>query len=142
MSSRRVMPTTKGACCHICEKAGENRQIVESHNFRDHKGRVVCQAFLQKLRNNKCQNCDKLGHFTDKCPNSRTSSSKSKIVPLSPYVKKDSPVESTASNPFMALEHYDDILDKIAFSEVAPNVTIRSKRMMRSWADMSDDDEY
>jgi len=132
----------KATCCHVCEKAGENRQIVESHNFRDQKGRVVCQIFLQKVRNNKCQKCDQLGHFTDKCPNAMVS--KAKIHPMKLLVKtikNDSHKTSVASNSFSALENDDDILDEIAFSEVAPNVTVRSKRMMRSWADMSDDDD-
>lgn len=155
MSCRVNKKTVKATHCHICEKAGENAQVCGSHNFRDQKGRVVCESFLQKLRSNQCYKCQQFGHFADKCGGK----AKDICVQIKKVVrflngppcviepKKKAVSESKASvNAFAAFaESSDDDVEKEEEQEAPPaNVTVRKpvvKAKPKSWAEWDSDDE-
>jgi len=122
--SRRIHPTSneqKAVSCHVCQKAGESSQMVTSHNFRDHKGRVACPFFVEKIMSKQCIKPDK------------TSSKEEMKVTLKP-VKKE------PSNRWDAL--VQESSDDETFAKIAPNVTVRRKikASQRNWADDSDDE--
>jgi hypothetical protein len=154
MSCRVNKKTVKATNCHICEKAGENAQVCGSHNFRDQKGRVVCESFLKKLRDNQCYKCQQFGHFADKCGGA-VKPAKDICVQIKKVVrflngppsviepKKKAVSESkTSVNAFDVLGELSDEEDE---QEAPPaNVTVRKpvvKAKPMSWADYDSDPE-
>jgi hypothetical protein len=146
----------KATSCHVCKKNGVSELLCNSHNFRDHKGRIVCPNFLEKMHSSKCYKCDQHGHFADHCPGTKTHdlSGLSKIFRFTrPATVKPEPVKVApkSTNAFDALA--DDSSD--AEGELSPNVTVRAKpaaklaanvtlrvaHVQKSWADYSDDED-
>ena len=127
--------------CHVCEKNGEAVHVFENHNFRDTKGRIVCERFLHKMRSNQCYKCDKVGHFADHCvvivrKNDICDEAKSVVDGLDKkkaVSKKAGPPQKTSQNAFAALGDSSD-----SEEEPAPKKT--SVKMM-DWADYYSDDE-
>ena len=148
MSYRLNKKTINATNCHICEKAGENAQVYGSHNFRDVKGRVACERFLQKLRDNQCYKCHGFGHFADKC----TGKAKDTCVQIKKIVKfldrvprEEEPKAKTDSkrsqNSFAAFE---DSSEEEEQDKPPANVTVRKpivKSKTMSWADYDTDEE-
>jgi hypothetical protein len=150
VNKKTVKGEVKATHCHICEKAGENAQVCGSHNFRDQKGRVVCERFLQKLRDNQCYKCQQFGHFADKCGGKAKDICVQikKVVrflngPPSVVEPKKAVSESkTSANAFDVLGELSDEEDE---QEAPPaNVTVRKpvvKAKPTSWADWDSDNE-
>jgi hypothetical protein len=127
--------------CHICKKSGKSFQIFASHNFRDLKGRIVCDSFLKKMSENKCSKCNGTGHFSDRC-SGYVQQSQSWTRPIHIHLTlKENKIENknipVSKNVFSILDN-DDEEDK-----PHPNVTIRKPVSAKTmcWADFSDDED-
>ena len=142
--SRRVIPTinrgkmvkgeVEAASCHVCKAHGKSEYCVNSHNFRDVKGRVCCPTMLENI----CSKCGVKGHFQSGC--SGPKEVKSHKSSSTKEVERDTIKDKTKVfvNAFDALADEDD----------APpaNVTIRkplsrAARLELNWADDSESDE-
>lgn len=145
--------------CHVCEKNGESAQVCGTHNFRDMKGRVVCDRFLKKMRDNHCYKCKGFGHFPDKCngiskPKSDISSDIKACIKLldrrlnheevkAAFKQKVKSESKTSQNAFAAFASSSD--DEEDDDKSPANVTLRKpvvKAKPKSWADYESDEEF
>jgi hypothetical protein len=122
--SRRVIKATE---CHVCKKNGENFQVCGSHNFRDTKGRISCDRFLKKMRENCCKKCYQVGHFEDKCTSKKlvNSSNTFKVK----VIKFDKVPTVVTQNVFSSFAE-EDVVD-------IPKKSAKTS----DWATWSDDEE-
>lgn len=146
---------SKATHCHVCEKNGASIQECGTHNFRDTKGRVVCERFLQKMRSSTCYKCQRVGHFADRCVIvTKTTGDASvdmarifKIIERSkrkvePKKEKEAPVSKGSANVFAALDESSD--DEKEDEKPPANVTVRKavdKPKIKSWVDWDSDEE-
>jgi Zinc knuckle len=158
MSLRVNKKTTKrdpkATHCHVCEKNGASIQECGTHNFRDLKGRVVCQRFLEKQKASTCYKCQRIGHFADRCtivPGSTVDVCMDVKKLLKRFdktsrqeePKKEKSSEKTSGNKFSAL--CDSSEDDEEVVKPPDNVTVRKPvdkpKPMKSWADWDSDEE-
>lgn len=149
--SRRVIPNNKSKLvkgevkatgCHVCKAHGKSTQMVDSHNFRDVRGKVCCPTMLE----NVCSKCGVKGHFQSGC-----TGPKEKKAFQDKVTEREDKKEKVAVppiNPFDALAGDDSDQD-----DAPPaNVTIhkpmsRTARLRMNWAvdalagDDSDEDD-
>jgi hypothetical protein len=146
--SKAVKGEVMATSCHVCKAHKKPFNIVESHNFRDHKGRVCCPTMLENI----CSKCGRKGHFQSKCEGLE------QIKEFKPYkspatkaeeynAKKENKekVKATPANAFAALEE-DSSDEEEAIKDDPPpaNVTLRkqeTKKVHKAWVDYDDDDE-
>ena len=143
--SKVVKGEVKATSCHVCKAHGKPFNIVESHNFRDVKGRVCCPTMLENI----CSKCGRKGHFQSKCEGLE------QIKEFKPYkspatkaeeyeAKKENKekVKVAPTNAFSALaEDSSDEEEAIKDDPPPANVTLRKSDPKKSWADYDDDDD-
>lgn len=142
--SRRVIPTIKGKFeakatgCHVCKAHGKPSQMVESHNFRDIRGKVCCPTMLE----NVCSKCGIKGHLQSGCTG--TPRRKSYQYTLTKATESETIKDKTK----VFVNAFDALADGESDEDDAPpaNVTIRkplsrAARLRLNWADDSDTDE-
>jgi hypothetical protein len=143
--SRRVIPSikskfTKGEVkatgCHVCKAHGKSIQMVESHNFRDIRGKVCCPTMLE----NVCSKCGVKGHFQSGC-----SGPKEKKAFQERVTEREDKKEKVAVppvNPFDALAGDDSDQDDPPPAKVTIRKPLsRAARLRLNWADDSESDE-
>jgi hypothetical protein len=144
---KHVKGEVMATSCHVCKAHGKPCNIVESHNFRDIKGRVCCPTMLE----NVCSKCGRKGHFQSKCEGLKEFKPyKSPATKAEEYeAKKENKekVKVAPTNAFSALEE-DSSDEEEAIKDDPPpaNVTIRTTlsraaRLKLDWADDSESDE-
>jgi hypothetical protein len=144
--SRRVPNNTKGkhvkvevmvTSCHVCKAHGKTCKIVESHNFRDTRGKVCCPTILE----NVCSKCGQKGHFQSRCEVS-TGFKKFKLPSMRMTDWKEKPnVGTSPTNAFAALTEESDSEEAIKDDPPPANVTVRKPVAKKSWADYDDSDD-
>jgi len=143
--SKVVKGEVMATSCHVCKAHGKPCNIVESHNFRDFKGRVCCPTMLENI----CSKCGRKGHFQSKCEGLKEFKPyKSPATKAEEYnAKKENKekVKVTPTNAFAALgEDSSDEEEAIKDDPPPANVTLRKsdpKKAQKAWADYDDDDE-
>ena len=142
--SHRVKSTNRGKAvkgevaatsCHVCKAHGKSEYCVSSHNFRDIRGKVCCPTMLE----NVCSKCGVKGHFQSGCTGAKAEAPRK---PYRSYATKA--VEHEAKEKSKAVVNVFELLDGDSSDDDAPpaKVTIRQTKVKRSWADMSDDEDY
>ena len=137
--SRRVTKKEVNATeCHVCKKSGESWQICSSHNFRDTKGRIACERFLKKIRENLCNKCNTHGHFSDRCTGKSEFKVNVKVFKHIGITCVEKPSAPTKGS-FSAISGYESEEEPAMVCPVAtkPKKNIRTD----NWADWTDDDE-
>ena len=69
-NNRYTKETVEKKFCGVCKNAGKSEAVYTSHFIKSVQGPngiVVCPTILQ----NKCFKCEKYGHFSDHCKNSK-----------------------------------------------------------------------
>jgi hypothetical protein len=129
------------------------------------EGRIICERFLQKMRNNNCYKCQGYGHFADHCKVNLKSTTQ---VSITIENKKTNDKQNISQNKFASLDDSCDEEEDVPPANVTlrklfsskkiawipdktpdevenkppANVTIRNKNNFRSksWADYDSDD--
>ena len=139
MSRRVTKKEVKATECHVCKKSGESWQVCSSHNFRDIKGRIACERFLKKIRENLCNKCNTHGHFSDRCTGKTEFKVNVKVFKHIGNACVEKPIVSNKGS-FSAIAGYDSEEEEQAV--VCPVAMKRKKNIKTDcWADWSDDDE-
>jgi hypothetical protein len=148
--SRRVQNNNKGkhvkveiiaASCHVCKAHDKPVHVIESHNFRDVKGRVCCPTMLE----NVCSKCGLKGHFQSRCEVStvfkpfKSLSTKYNAKKENKEKPKVVPVNAFAA---LAEESSDEEEEAIKNDPPPANVTLRKPDPKKAWADYESDDEW
>jgi hypothetical protein len=151
--SRRIVPSkgkqvrfeVAATSCHVCKAHGKPCNIVESHNFRDIKGRVCCPTMLENI----CSKCGRKGHFQSKCeglkefkayksPEKKAEDHKAKMA------IKEKPIPSI-QNTFSALAEDSSEEEEAIRDDPPANVTVRKpvvKKAQKAWGDYESDDDW
>ena len=131
--------------CHVCKAHEKPAHVIESHNFRNARGKVCCPTMLE----NVCSKCGLKGHFKSRCEVS------TEFKPFKSFSMKTS--ENNAKkenkekpkvvpvNAFAALaEESSDEEEEEAIKDDPPpvNVTLRKPDPKKDWADYDSDDEW
>jgi hypothetical protein len=111
------------------------------------KGRVVCERFLKKLRDNQCYKCHGVGHFADNCtgkfkPVKDICMEVKKVIKMlerKPELEVKSKPKAVTQNAFAAFTENDEEED----DKPPANVTMRKHvpHKYKNWADYDSDDE-
>jgi hypothetical protein len=139
---KHVKFEVKATSCHVCKAHDKPVHVIESHNFRDVKGRVCCPTMLE----NVCSKCGLKGHFQSRCEvSTEFKTFKSFSMNTSEYNSKKENKEKAKVAPvnaFAALA--DESSDEEAIKNDPPpaNVTLRKPDLKKSWADYESDDEW
>jgi hypothetical protein len=144
---KNVKGEVMATSCHVCKAHGKSMHMVESHNFRDVRGKVCCPTMLE----NVCSKCNQKGHFQSRCEvSTEFKPYKSPMKKTEEYeAKKEKPKEGKATpvNVFAALAEESESEDEAIKNDPPPaNVTIRTTlsraaRLRLNWADDSESDE-
>ena len=148
-NKKAIKAEIKPTNCHVCEKNGENAHVCSSHNFKNLKGRVVCDRFLKKMRDNKCYKCERFGHFPDRCTvSSNTTTGMGfdfkklmKFLDSTPREEEPKKKESSSKMTINAFAALNDSLDEEEDDKPPANVTLRKKVINKSWTDWDSDEE-
>jgi hypothetical protein len=130
--------------CHVCKAHEKPAHVIESHNFRNARGKVCCPTMLE----NVCSKCGLKGHFQSRCEVSTV------FKPFKSFSMKTS--ENNAKkenkekpkvvpvNAFAALaeESSDEEEERIKNDPPPANVTLRKPDAKKDWADYESDDEW
>lgn len=144
--SKVVKGEVMATSCHVCKAHGKSFTIVESHNFRDIKGRMCCPTVLENI----CSKCGRKGHFQSKCEGleqiKEFKSYKSPMTKAEEYkAKKENKekVKATPVNAFASLADESDSEEGAIKDDPPPaNVTLRKSYPKKAWADYDDDEEW
>jgi hypothetical protein len=150
VSNKKVIKgEVKPTNCNICEKNGENANVCSSHNFKDLKGRVVCDRFLKKMRDNQCYKCERFGHFPDHCACSSTTTTGMgfdfkklmKFLDNTPREEEPKKKETSSKMSINAFAALNESSDEEEDDKPTANVTLRMKVINKSWTDWDSDEE-
>jgi len=133
------------ASCHVCKAHGKPCNVVESHNFRDFKGRVCCPTMLENI----CSKCGRKGHFQSKCERleqiKEFKAYKSPSKKAEEYEAKKEKTKVAPTNAFAAFEEESSDEEEAIKDDPPPaNVTLRKqdpKKVQKAWTDYDDDDD-
>jgi hypothetical protein len=136
MKSKFAKGEVKATGCHVCKAHGKSTQMVESHNFRDIRGKVCCPTMLE----NVCSKCGVKGHFQSGCTGPKEKKAFQERV--TEREDKKEKVAALPVNPFDALAGDDSDQDDPPPAKVTIRKPLsRAARLRLNWADDSESDE-
>uniref|UniRef100_A0A6C0JX55 Nanos-type domain-containing protein n=1 Tax=viral metagenome TaxID=1070528 RepID=A0A6C0JX55_9ZZZZ len=110
-------------CCKVCKDAGEPENIYSSHYVKDREGNVTCP----KLKSIVCLNCNKRGHTSSYCKDTRAKNPQHAVRAVADTDKK--PIESVvAKGRFACLFEDDSDDEKLIARKHSRSITATSAR--------------